>query len=134
MCNMPQNLLSLTSLFIFVIEFVTHPENVTVCDAQSLPQVFNFSCTYLSPVFPLWIVTGLDGVQDQVLFHTQSVGSLFYSMGSASMDSVPGVATLIVDRSGGMRVTVGTCFRCRIATVPPTDSEQACVENTGEFQ
>ena len=131
---MPHNLLSLTCLFILFIEFETHPENVMVCDAQSLPQLFNFSCTYLSPVLPGWIVTGLDGVADQVLSLTESVGSLSYTMGSPSMDSVAGVSTLIVDRSEGMGVTVGTCFRCQIATIPPTASAQACVEETRELQ
>lgn len=107
---------------------------MTVCDAQSLPQLFNLSCTYFSPVLPVWIVTGLDGEPDQVLSYTESVDSLSYTMGSTSMDSVPGIATLVVDRSGGMHVTVGTCFICRIGTVPPTESEQACVEETGELQ
>ena len=130
-----QNLLSLTCLFIFVIEFITQiTENVIVCDAQSVPQLFNLSCMYFSPVLPVWIVTGLDGVADQVLGPTASVGSLNYSMGSTSMDSVPGIATLVVDRSGGMHVTVGTCFRCQLATVPPTESDQDCVEETGKLQ
>ena len=129
-----QNLLSLQCLFIFVIEFITHPENVTVCDAQSLPQLFNLSCTYFSILLPVWIVTGLGGEPDQVLSYTESVDSLSYTMGSTSMDSVPGVATLVVDRSGGMHVTVGTCFRCLFPTVPPTASNQACVEETGKLQ
>ena len=113
---------------------VSSPEVVTVCDAQSLPQVFNFSCSFIGSFLPNWIVTGLDGVADQALGYPESVGSLNYSMASTSMDSVPGVATLTVDRSAGMEVTVGSCFRCRHTTVPPTDSDEACVEKIGELQ
>lgn len=131
-CDMPG--ISLISLIFYFIEFVTSPENVTVCDAQSLPQVFNISCTFRnSQVLPSWIVTGLDGVADQSIVLQGSVDSLSYAVGSSSMNSVPGVATLTVDRSAGMEVTVGTCFMCQFATNPPTSSDQACVEEIGEL-
>ena len=81
---------------------------------------------------PNWIVTGLDGGADQCLANTSSVGLLSYTMGSTPM--VSGVATLVVDCSAGMEFTVGTCFRCRLATVPPTDNDQSCVEEFGELQ
>ena len=78
--------------------------------------------------------TGLDGGADQYLAYTSSVSSLSYTMGSTPMASVPGVATLVVDCSAGMEVTVGTCFKCRLATVPPTDNDQTCGEEFGELQ
>lgn len=118
---------------LYFVEFVTYPENVTVCDAQSLLQMFNVSCTFLSPVLPFWIVTGLDGVANRAIGFHHSVGSLSYAVGSSSMNYVPGVATLVVDRSAGMEVTVGTCFMCQFATDPLTDSNRACVEDIGEL-
>ena len=123
----------ITVFCIYFIEFVAAPENVAVCGPQSLPPVFNFSCTFRSQVLPNWIVTGLVGVADQSIIFTQSVGSLSYAMGSTSINSVPGVATLTVDRSAGMEVTVGTCFMCQFTTDPPTVSDQACVEEIGEL-
>lgn len=108
------------------------PENVTVCDAQSLPPVIKVSCTYMSPTLPLWIVTGLVGNRGTSLLLSQSEGSLSYTMGSTSMNSDPGIATLTVDRSMGSEVTVGTCFMCRISTTPATESVPACVEKIGE--
>lgn len=100
-----------------------------MCDAQSLPQVFNFSCTFMNNQLPTWIVAGLVDVPNQSITHSQTIGSLSYAAGSVSMNSVPGVATLIVDRSAGLEVTVGTCFRCQFSTVPATDSSQACVKD-----
>ena len=122
----------MSSFFLFITAFVASPEDVTVCDAQSLPQVFNFSCSFISIVLPNWFVTGLSGVQDQVLIFRDTIGSLSYAT-FVSMDSASGVATLIVDRSAGMEVIVGTCFSCRFSTIPPTDSDRACVKETGEL-
>ena len=83
---------------------------------------------------PNWIATGLVGGADQYLAYTSSVGLLSYTMGSTLMASVPGVATLVVDHSAGIEVTVWRCYRCRLVTVTPTDSNQACVREFGELQ
>ena len=55
-------------------------------------------------------------------------------MGSTSTDSAnPGVATLIIDRSAGVEVTVGTCFSCQFLTDPITAGDQGCVEEIREL-
>ena len=64
-----------------LLEFIS-PVSVSVCDAQSLPQVFNVLCTYRSAVHLHWIVTEMDGVADQAVGYSESVGSLSYTMGS----------------------------------------------------
>ena len=121
-------------LYCLLLEFVAAPENVTVCDAQSLPQVFGFSCSFLSQVRPTWFVDGLLDGGNETLSFTSRIGSLSYTMGSPSTDSTnPGVATLTIDRSAGVEVTVGTCFNCQFPTAPITNSDQGCVEEIREL-
>ena len=83
---------------------------------------------------PLWFGEGLlDGGNESLPFNTR-IGSLSYTMGSTSTDRAnPGVATLSIDRSTGVEVTVGTCFNCLFQTEPITTSDQGCVEEFREL-
>ena len=103
-----------------LLQFENSPVSVSVCDAQSLPQVFNVLCTYLSALHPHWIVTGMDGVADQAVGYSESVGSLSYTIGSTSWYSNICCRPFILN---GWKLLWGhACLRCRLATVPPTNS------------
>lgn len=88
-------------------EFISSPENVYVCDAQSIPTTFHLSCEFTGPSFPLWNVTGLLTHQFETLSRGQSVGGyLAYPQPSGS------TASLNVGLSSSMEVVIGTCFQC----------------------
>ena len=80
-------------------EFTSSPENVTVCDDESIPTTFSLSCGFNGPVFPLWNVTGLSMGRSETLSRGQSVdGYLSYPQPSAS------IARLNVDLTSSMQV------------------------------
>ena len=104
---------------------------MTVCDEDSVPQMFSISCTFNSPVLPSWNITGVFGASDINLISTHSIGSFTYPMGTTSANNDPGVATLLVDSSVSKDIAVGTCFRCEFSPDPVSD--QACVKIVGEL-
>ena len=83
---------------------------------------------------PVWFGNGLLDGGNQSLTVYSRIGSLSYTMASTSTDSAnPGVATLSIDRSAGVEVTVGTCFNCVFPTDPITVGDQGCVEEFREL-
>lgn len=111
-------------------EFISSPENVTVCDPESIPTTFSVSCGYNSfQVSPIWNITGLSAGQFVTLARGQSFGGyLSYTQATAEEARLN-----IALSSNMMQVNVGTCFQCvldllngRIA------SEKGCIAITGE--
>ena len=96
------------TLYIFLhSEFTSSPENVTVCDDESIHTSFTLFCEFSGPVFPVWNVTGLSIGEFQTLFRGESVDwYLTYPQSSES------IARLNVDLTSSVQVTVGTCFQC----------------------
>ena len=55
-------------LYIFLhSELTSFPQNVIVCDVQSIPTTFSLSCGFNGPLFPMWNVTGLSMGQIETL-------------------------------------------------------------------
>ena len=100
-----------------LLEFIVNPVSVSVCDAQSLPQVFNVFCAHIA-VHPHWIVTEMDGVADQAVCYSESVGSLSYTMGSTFWYS--NIYCRPFSLNGGKLLWGHACLRCRLATVSPS--------------
>ena len=115
-------------LYIFLpSEFTFSPQNVIVCDVQSIPTTFSLSCGFTAPVFPLWNVTGLAMGQIEVLSRGQSVdGYLSYPQSSVS------IARLNVDLTSSRQVIEGTCFQCVLDLVGGAIlSEKGCITVVG---
>ena len=110
-------------------EFTSSPENVYVCEAQSIPTTFHLSCEFTGPSFPLWNVTGLSTHQFETLSRGESVGGyLTYPQPSMS------TASLNIDLSSSMEVVMGTCFQCVLDLVGSrVVSEKGCVTVVGRL-
>ena len=108
-------------------EFTSSPQNVTVCDAESIPTTFSLLCGFSGPVFPIWNVTGLSMGQFVTLSCGQSVdGYLSYPQPSAS------IARLNVNVTSRMQVIEGTCFQCVLDVVGVRIvSEKGCITVVG---
>ena len=108
-------------------EFTSSPQNVIVCDVQSIPTTFSLSCEFVGPLFPLWNVSRLAMGQIETLSRGQSVdGYLSYPQPSAS------IAMLNVDLTSRMQVIEETCFQCVLDVVGGAVlSEKGCITVVG---
>ena len=115
-------------LYIFLpSEFTSSPQNVIVCDDESMPTTFSLACGFSGAVFPLWNVTGLSLGQIEILSRGQSVdGYLSYPQPSAS------IARLNVDLTSSVQVIEGTCFQCVLDLIGgAVVSEKGCIRVVG---
>ena len=110
-------------------DFTSSPENVSVCDAQTISNSFSLSCGFTGPAFPLWNVSGLSTHQFETLSRGQSVGGyLTYPQPSGS------TASLNVDLSSSMEVVIGTCFQCVLDLVGGrVTSGKGCITVVGRL-
>ena len=112
------------------VGYTSDPQNVSFCENQPVPTMFNVTCQYNSTSFiPTWLVTGLASTSDPTSFREETSGP-FVPQGRPLPSGVA-ESTLTVN---SQEVTAATCFQCVISTLTGGNfrSKQGCVTAVGE--
>ena len=103
------------------------PQELSVCETDSLPTAFTLTCTTSATVNSLvWVVTGLNTVGSRTIAGGDSQGPFKYPRSNRD-----GEAALMVNDPANIEVVEGSCFQCRDLTNNAI-STAACVNVTRE--
>ena len=85
------------------------PQELSVCETDSLPTAFTLTCTTSVTANSLvWVVTGLNTIGSRTIAGGDSQGAFNYPPSTRE-----GEAALMVNDPANMEVVEGTCFQCR---------------------